>query len=70
MSTRKVVVVTAFLQRQDLSVAALVFKHNDVSGRDLVAMTSDMLQTSFRMTRFLAEKVLAARDAHLIDASE
>ena len=70
MSTWPVADVTAFLQRQDLSAAALVLKHNGVNGQDLLDMTSDMLQTSFRMTRFLAEKVLAARDGHLRDASE
>ena len=70
MLTWAVADVTAFLQQHDLSAAALVCKHNGVNGRDLVAMTSDMLQTSFRMTRFLADKVLAARDAHLVDASE
>ena len=70
MCTWAVADVTAFLHRQDLSVAALVFKHNGANGRDLLDMTSDMLQTSFRMTRFLADKVLAARGGHLRDASE
>ena len=70
MSTWAVADVTALLQRHDLSAAALALKHNDVNGRDLLSMTSDLLQTSFRMTRFLADKVLAARDGHLRDAPE
>lgn len=53
--------VVAFLQQKDLCAAARMLQQNDCNGKDFCAMTSHQLVVAFKMTGFLADKVVQAR---------
>ena len=65
VATWTVAGVTAFFQAADFPGDVQVLKHNDVNGADFLAMTVEVLHESFKVSRFLAEKVIAARQRHL-----
>ena len=56
--------VADFLQRRDLCAAARVLQQNDCNGKDFCSITGKELVDVFRMTPFLAEKVLQARQEY------
>ena len=62
MLSWKVAEVAHFLRERDLCAAAKILENNDVNGRDLAALTSVDMQEAFRMSGFLADKVVVARE--------
>ena len=55
----------AFLHSVDLDGAAEVCRHNGVNGDDLLAMNASTLTGDLRISPFLAQKILKARDSYL-----
>ena len=55
----------AFLHSVDLDGAAEVCRHNGVNGDDLLTMTAATLTGNLRISPFLAQKILKARDCYL-----
>ena len=55
----------AFLHSVDLDGAAEVRHHNGVNGDDLLTMTAATLTGDLRVSPFLAQKILKARDCYL-----
>ena len=61
-ATWKAADVLAFMKANDLEGPGSVLFANGVSGADLMAMTAECLVAEVRLSRFAANKVIAARD--------